>query len=159
MATDSDTLNYISRVYLLRFCKEESPREAKFVRECNGTVVIEYCSSGQFEYQLLAFPYEKFFSCTEVNQSKNQQATKIFEKLDGYQVTLYQVKGLWCIAPCSSQDKFAQYLKENVDFWRIWEEKNYSLPNEDLCYVFEIIGPSVKRYSFYNGILSVRSET
>jgi len=118
-----------------------SPMEFPIVRECRGIIL-----DSKNGWQVVAFPYKKFFNHGEPFASEIDWTTaKIFEKIDGSLASVYWYDQKWHVASSSVPDGSGiifEKMSFSELFWEIWNNCGYELPSDKECtYMFEMITP------------------
>lgn len=153
-------------VVLIKYQQLSAPFHRAVTRECRGLVLEEKT------WNVLAYPYEKFFNVNEPLSLKGPQldwsTIRCYEKLDGSLATLYHYNDRWLVASSGTPtgdgllnetETFAQVESEHIFFflifqqnlqifWQIWQKEGYKLPKDTkFNYIFEMISKKVILYS------------
>jgi hypothetical protein len=132
-------------IYHLRYSREYSPQESRVVQECNSLIVARATSCSP--WRVICFPFHRFFGHTHheaPTMNWSSRSLQLHEWIDGNLVYLYSYHGAWMLASSYSFDG-SQLIPKTTrkvadEFWRVWNESNYQMPqNESYCYCFELV--------------------
>lgn len=132
-------------LFLFKYSQIDSPMSNQVVQECRGIILNK-------DWEIIAFPYTKFFNAEEPNAAKiDWKSAKIYEKLDGSLMTMYFYDNKWNIASSGTADASGEVQGFSTDylnfadlFWKTWHSLGYSLPikeNKNFCFMFELMTP------------------
>lgn len=126
----------------LKYSQLKSPMAEPIVQECRGLIVDEAA-----DWRVVSRPYDKFFNYNEGHARQiDWQSARVYEKLDGSLMVLYQYQGLWHVSTSGTPDASGNVGDTSLAFgdlfWQIWYELGYSYPvHTHLCYMFELMTP------------------
>lgn len=133
---------------MFKYSQIESPMGERIVQECRGIILDE-----KADWAVVNLSFFKFFNHGEGHAAPIDWAhAAVQEKLDGSLCQLYFYDGKWRVASSGMPDAggvvygFTLTFKEL--FWKVWEEKKYSLPDEScqkMCFAFELMTPYNKQ--------------
>lgn len=129
----------------LKYSQIESPMGEPIVQECRGLILDEADN-----WRVVCRPYSKFFNYGEGHAAPIDWSTaRVYEKLDGSLMSMYEYRGQWHVASSGLPDAagpvhtFQGTFRDL--FWRVWDQLGYHTPNitecRDLCFMFELMTP------------------
>eukprot|EP01080_Neovahlkampfia_damariscottae_P010963 gene10963-3671_t len=140
----------------LSYDQLKSDFKSTIVQACRGLILNK-----KNNYEIVSFPYWKFFNYCEGNASKIDwdHSPRVYEKIDGSLMIIYYYNNEWNVSTTSLPDARGfihtpKLLRESEDyknkkkvsmaelFWKTFKELNYQLPKEtDFCFIFELFTP------------------
>lgn len=108
--------------------------------QCRGLILDK-------DYNVIAYPFSKFFNWSEIPDFRPTGNVRVYEKLDGSLGILYHHNGKWNWATRGSFTS-SQAVMANA----IWNNKYKHLESkliEDQTYLFEIVGPDNRIVNSY----------
>eukprot|EP01130_Rhizamoeba_saxonica_P016637 TRINITY_DN7729_c0_g1_i2.p1 TRINITY_DN7729_c0_g1~~TRINITY_DN7729_c0_g1_i2.p1 ORF type:complete len:370 (+),score=42.98 TRINITY_DN7729_c0_g1_i2:1427-2536(+) len=147
--------------------KQNSP-DFLCVQECNGLILDKTNN-----YKIIAHTFNKIYSYDYEFRTGGKspkdlidwESANVYEKLDGCLCSIYFYEE-WNVQTLSSIDGSEHYKKIRLSdiFWSAWRSNNYSYPDPNYCYTFELQSPALNRYNYrsFESILyliSVRNMT
>lgn len=136
----------------LKYSQIESPMDEKVVQQSRGIILDEANN-----WQIISYSYDKFFNYSERFATEiDWDSATVYDKLDGSLMVLYYYEDKWQVQSSGAADGSGKVYGFKFSFaelfWRVWQELNYTLPQEiDYCFSFELLTP-------YNRIVVKQNE-
>ncbi len=114
---------------LFKYDSIESPMAIKLCQEARGLILNEADN-----WNIVAFPYTKFFNYGENLAAHLGKEKRVYEKLDGSLIILYYYNNEWQVATSGTPDASGEVKGFNFSFkdlfWKVFNEIEYSVPSE-----------------------------
>lgn len=128
---------------LLKYDQLNSPIGDPLAQQCRGIILDE-----DDDWKIVSYPYNKFFNHGEGHAAEiDWQTARVYEKLDGSIMVLFNYRNEWLVASNGSPDAGGEVPHNRnktfkMLFWQTFQEMGYNLPkNKDMCYMFELMTP------------------
>ena len=146
-AIDFKRHNEHPNLVLLKYNMIDSPMGEKIVQECRGLIL-----DSENNWEVVAFPFEKFFNLGESHAAKIDWSQAVAEeKVDGSIITLYHYAGKWHVSTSGVPDALCSPALDHLTFAELfWASlQNGPIAREEFCeklcenytYVFELTTP------------------
>jgi hypothetical protein len=125
---------------LLKYNQIESPKNHPIVRECRGIILDE-----DQAWKVVSMGYRRFLNFGEDGADPiDIESSKVYEKLDGTLICLYNYNNEWLVSTSGMPDAFGRVGKNDFSFeelfWKTWRELNYDLDiDPNYTYMFELM--------------------
>lgn len=127
-----------------KYSQLESPFKEQLVRECRGLILDE-----KDNWAIVARPFDKFFNYGEALAPEiDWSSAKVYEKLDGSLIILYNYDDGWHVATSGSCDAGGNVGDTNLTFkdlfWQIFHDQGLVVPKQiarSYTYMFELMTP------------------
>ena len=127
---------------LFKYSQVDSPMKEPIVQECRGIILDE-----NDNWKIVSRGFNKFFNHGEhLAAPIDWESAVVQEKEDGSFCCLYYYNNEWQVQTSGTPDASGQVGDTEFTFaelfWKVFEEKEYKLPTEDLigcCFVFELM--------------------
>lgn len=125
-----------------KYSQIHSPMSNSIVRECRGVIL-----DSRDNWNVVSRPYDKFFNIGELYADKiDWESAKVYEKLDGTLISLYNYDGAWWISTSGTPDGTGQVPDADMTFLSLFRRVscniNFYTPNpsddKDLTFMFEL---------------------
>ena len=127
---------------LFKYSQVDSPMKEPIVQECRGIILDE-----NDNWKIVSRGFRKFFNYGEhLAAPIDWESAVVQEKLDGSYCCLYYYNNEWHVQTSGTPDASGQVHGLEITFaelfWKVFREKQYELPGEDLIdcsFVFELM--------------------
>ncbi|KAJ4456020.1 putative 2'-5' RNA ligase [Paratrimastix pyriformis] len=117
-------------LYQFHYSHEKQHMEVKLVRECRGLILDE-----GHNWDVVAYPYSAFFDYdekeAELDGPIDWASYRVFDKLDGSMMIMYEFNGQWQVASMNLPDGHGPVGQRTFAqlFWHLWRSSGYVLPS------------------------------